>query len=45
MKSYLAKHPLVWILPMILVPLVLAGLAYLAYSEATTPDSPFIYEL
>ena len=43
--SYLRKHPLVWILPLILVPLVVGLVAYLAHSEAVTPDSPFIYDL
>jgi len=43
--SFLRKHPLIWIIPAILVPLVIGVIAYLAYSEAATPDSPFIYDL
>ena len=43
--SYLRKHPLVWILPLILVPLAVALVASLAHREAKTPDSPFIYDL
>ena len=45
MILYLKRHPLVWIIPLICVPLVLGVIAYLAHSEAKTPDSPFIYDL
>ncbi len=45
MKSFLRKHWLLWATPLIVVPLVVAAVAYLARAEATTPDSPFIYDL
>jgi hypothetical protein len=43
--QFLRNHPLVWIIPVILVPLILAVVFYLARMESVTPDSPFIYDL
>ncbi|MFT7668526.1 MAG: hypothetical protein ACI8X5_001219 [Planctomycetota bacterium] len=43
--SYLKRHPLVWLVPMIAVPIILALIFYLARAESMTPDNPFIYDL
>jgi hypothetical protein len=43
--NYLRGHPLVWIVPLILVPLILALVFYLARTESLTPDNPFIYDI
>lgn len=45
MIDYLKLHKLVWIVPLVLVPLVIGAVAYLAKVESQTPDSPFIYDL
>ena len=42
---YLRNHPLVWLVPMIAVPIVLGLIFYLARAESLTPDNPFIYDL
>jgi len=42
---YLKAHPLVWLVPMIAVPLIVGVIFYLARSESLTPDNPFIYDL
>ena len=43
--SYLRGHRLVWLVPLVLVPLVVGLVCYLAHAESSTPDSPFIYEV
>ncbi len=43
--QFLRNHPLIWIVPLIVVPLVLAIVSYLAHAESMTPDNPFIYDL
>ncbi len=43
--QFLRNHPLIWIVPLIVVPLVLALVFYLARAESMTPDNPFIYDL
>lgn len=43
--NYLKLHPLVWLIPLILVPVVVGVVLYLAHGQAQTPDSPFIYDL
>ena len=45
MIQYLRAHALLWILPVILVPLIVFAIYRLASIEASTPDSPFIYDL
>jgi len=45
MKNMLKNHPLIWIVPLILLPVIIGTIAYLAYLEAGTPDSPFIYDI
>lgn len=43
--QFLRNHPLVWIVPAVAVPLVIALIFYLARMESMTPDSPFIYDI
>ena len=45
MIAFLRRHPLLWILPLVLVPAYVLTVRSLAHSEAETPDSPFIYDL
>lgn len=45
MTSRLKQHMLVWLIPVILVPLIIGVIAYLAHAETATPDSPFIYDI
>lgn len=42
---YLKAHPLVWLVPLIAVPIVVGVVFYLAWNESRTPDNPFIYDL
>ena len=39
---FLAAHPLVWLVPLLLFVLVLGALAW---KIAHTPDSPFVYRI
>jgi len=43
--DYLWAHKLVWLVPLILVPLIVGLIFYLARAESYIPDSPFIYDL
>jgi hypothetical protein len=43
--EFLRIHFLVWLIPVILVPLIVGLIFYLARAESYTPDSPFIYDL
>lgn len=45
LRNYLNEHPLVWIVPVVVVFAVVVIVAYLAWGEATTPESPFIYDI
>ena len=40
--DYLREHPLVWIVPLVLLALLVGGLAW---KHAHTPASPFIYDI
>jgi hypothetical protein len=44
MLQLLRNHPLIWLVPLIVVPIVLFVVAYLANAESLTPDSAFIYD-
>lgn len=39
---FLREHPWRWLVP---IALVGGALVWLAYAEAATPDSPFVYRL
>ena len=41
----LRTRPLLWWIPLVLVPLALAVVAWYAWAETRTPDSPFIYDI
>jgi len=42
---FLRAHKWLWLLPLILVPLILALIFVLARAESAIGDSPFIYDL
>jgi|GEM_PF-2821185 len=45
LKEFLRSHPLVWLVPMIAVPIIVGLVFYLARRESLTPDNPFIYDI
>lgn len=45
MFQFLRAHPLIWLVPMIAVPIVMGLVFWLARAESMTPDNPFIYDL
>ena len=40
--GYLREHPLVWIVPLLVIGVLVVGLAW---KLAHTPSSPFIYDI
>ena len=43
--SYLRRHFLVWLIPLVSLAAIVGYIAWLAQAESATPDSPFIYDL
>ncbi len=43
--QFLRAHPLVSVVPLVVVPSVLLLVYFLASMEAQTPNTPFIYDL